>query len=178
MAIPLLDKDFGKLFDRFGHSAFRLETLDHYSVPDEADEYRRFISGEWLPKSTGEEWCQLVGENVQLGRVMERVRVISNPLTSYMKFEIDWRYVYSSAAGERISLLEKSKIPKGLSGIDDYWLFDESVVIWMRYGTNGHFLRAEKETDLEVISRCQQTRTSLLSMATPMRQYLVETRTA
>jgi hypothetical protein len=178
MAIPINHEDFGNLFERFGRRAFRLEKLDRYSVPEEAEDYSRFIAGEPLPNSTGEDWCQFVHEKVRLGRTIQRVHIVSKPLTPYIKFEIDWRYSYSSNAGEDIYLLERAKIPSSLNVAHDFWLFDDQILILMHYDVNGSFCSVERENDPHVISAYREASISILSLATPLRQHIAQARTA
>ena len=170
--------NFSNLFDSFENTAFRLETLDTYSLPDEADDLQRFLSGEPLPLSTNREWCAWIRKNVELGKVIQRVHVVSVPLSPYVKFEINWRYVYNSAAGENIYVIEKSKVPTGIRLLTDYWLFDGRVAVHMRYDSNGRFLGGETDDVERSVSLYRDASISLMSLATPLKQFLAESRAA
>ncbi|MFJ8435307.1 DUF6879 family protein [Kitasatospora sp. NPDC094019] len=41
--------EFGRLFERFHRTAFRLETLDLYDVEEEQEEFAAFLAGEVMP---------------------------------------------------------------------------------------------------------------------------------
>ncbi len=170
--------DFAHLFDSFEHSAFRLENLDTYSALDEADDFQRFLRGEPLPVSTNEEWCDWIRNQTLSGKVIQRVHVISLPLSPYLQFEIDWRYVYNSTAGENIYLLERSKVPRNIQPLTDYWLFDDKVVVNLQYDSNGYFLRGEADDVPQSVSLHREASVSLLSIATPLKQFLAKKRTA
>jgi len=178
MVISNKASDLNDPFDSFEHSAFRLETLPVYSVPEEADDFQRFLSGESLPISMNEEWCDWTRQQTLLGKTLQRVRVISLPLSSYLRFEIDWRYVYSNVAGEEIYLLEKSKIPADMLSLADFWLFDGRVLVRLRYDSNGHFIAEEADIAASSISIYREAATSLLSLGTPLKQFLADIRNA
>src|SRR4051794_34587810 len=100
MAYTISKAKFGHQFESFKRSAFRLESLDHYSVPEEAVDYHRFLRGEELPTSTEDEWAQFVKKSVAQGKFIQRVHVVPAQLTPYLRYEIEWGYLYSSVAGE------------------------------------------------------------------------------
>jgi hypothetical protein len=178
MTTPLTNKEFGDLFDSFGQSAFRLESLDRYTVPAEAVEYRRFLVGELFPVSAEDEWAQLIRKNVHQGKIMQRVHVISMPLTPYLRYEIEWGYVYSSLAGEDIYLIERADVPREILRIPEFWLFDRKTLIVMHYDPIGHFVNAERNDSPEAIAACCQASASLLASATQLKQFLARIRTA
>jgi len=178
MSVPLDIRDFAKLFRNFTRSAFRLETLDVYSVPEEKDSYQRFLRGEAPPASHNEEWCGLIRENIEAGKTMERVHIVPSPLPPYLKFEIDWGYVHGIAAGEKVQLLERTQLPEEMSAMKDFWLFDDDTLVLMRYDEEGRFLGAELEREPKVVAQHVRVRARLLSLSLPLEQYLVKHRTA
>jgi hypothetical protein len=173
MLVNLEIERFSCLFQSFKERAFRLETLDLYSVQEEAENYRRFLKGDRPPASNNEEWCQLIKGNVTAGKVMERIHVVSVPLTPYVKFEIDWGYVHSRAAGEQIRMLDRTRVPKELGSVRDFWLFDEKVLVFMCYQKDGAFVGAEIENDPGVISEHIMIERRLLSLSLPLGEFLL-----
>jgi hypothetical protein len=178
MSVPLDIREFSKFFRHFSRSAFRLETLDSYSVPEEAESYRRFLDGQTPPVSNNEEWCQLIRENFDAGKAMERVHLVSSPLTPYLRFEIDWGYVHSSAAGERIHLLDRTKVSAEIASMKDFWLFDDSILVLMHYDENGSFVGVERENEPRVIAAHVRARALLLSISVPFEQRVAKDRIA
>ncbi|MHB8217078.1 MAG: DUF6879 family protein [Candidatus Sulfotelmatobacter sp.] len=176
MLLPITREEFSRLFNSFENSAFRLETLDRYTVPTEAAEYARFLAGEEIPLSTESEWTKLVKKNASAGRIMRRVHAITAPMTPYLKYEICWGYVYSSIAGEQIYLIDRAKAPT-IAAID-FWLFDQKDLIFMRYDADGRFLGAEKEDSPEILAIYRDASTSLISSATPLRTFLAGMRSS
>ncbi|MEW1550272.1 DUF6879 family protein [Streptomyces tsukubensis] len=142
--------EFEKLFSDFRREAFRLETLDDYSGSSDAEMIRAFLAGEPQPENYNQEWADEVRDNVESGKRMYRVHVLSRPLTDYLRFELGWGYRKNAAAGEEFFILDTTDQPNPLEGVPDFWMFDESSVVSMNYGESGSFLGAESHSDTAV----------------------------
>jgi hypothetical protein len=169
--------EFGELFQTFKTTAFRLESLDAYSVPEEREEFDRFRNGEPLSISQNREWTTFVDSCVRAGKTIQRVHLLPNQLTPYLRFEIDWGYVYSSAAGEDIRLGTRESIDLPEAN-QDFWLFDDQFLVLMRYDNIGAFLGIEQLTAPEDIVRFRRTRDYLLKKSEPLRAYLARQRSS
>ena len=79
-------------FGRFERSAFRVEARDRYDVDNEREEFAAFLEGKSMRPRTAESdpWLALVAAGRAAGRVIERVRIVSEPLTEYTRF--DWPF--------------------------------------------------------------------------------------
>lgn len=174
----LTSQEFGNLFESFGETAFRLETLDVYTVPREAGEYGRFLAGEFLPSTNEHEWAQFVRRSVQQKKSIQRVHAISLPLTPYLKYEIEWGYLYSSLAGEDIFLMDRETMPPSIRAMKDFWLFDKTIMVVMQYDAAGHFLRGELEDSPTAIADGLHAITDLVSRAVPLKSFLAKMRRA
>jgi len=174
MPQPIARPDFSSLFQSFQQEAFRLETLDQYLVPQEEQELSRFFSGEPLPERKNKQWCELIRKNIDRGARMRRVHVLNLPLSPYLKFEIEWGYVFSLAAGEEILIVDRKNLPPQLpdEAAHDFWLFDDRVLVWMRYDEEGRIVALEQDEDPVVISRCRSVKQTLLPIAVPLRDFL------
>ena len=177
MSKKITGEAFGHLFNSFEESAFRLETLDAYSIPQETPEFDRYLRGEQLPTDPNSEWVKLVADRVRLGKIMQRVRVISTPLTPYLRYEIDWGYLYSSIVGEDIRLIERSRLKPDMQAPNDYWLFDRRILIAMQYDSVGHFLFAREEDSADRVQFACDLSDSLLPLAVPLVEFLKQIRT-
>lgn len=170
--------DFEKIFDSFKSSAFRLEALDLYHDTAEASDFVRYLAGEFFPESKNSEWCRWVQEQRTLGKRVQRVHVVSMPLTPYIKFEIDWRYIFNESAGEQIYLLDRSHLLNTRFPLADFWLFDNEVLFQMAYDSEGKFVDAQQDTDKSSILVHQELVRTLLSSSIPLRKFLSDLRTA
>jgi len=178
MKITLTGEEFSGLFESFEHSAFRLEAFDFYSVPEEEIEFRRFLNGEIFPTSPEDEWAQFIRKSVAQGKVVQRVHVVPLPLTPYLKYEIEWGYSYSGVAGEDIYLIDRAGLPREILQTTDFWLFDQTTLVIMRYDSNGRFLHGEREDSPEIIADHCKISASLLSRGMPLKTFLAKTRNA
>jgi hypothetical protein len=123
--------DLAWWLQNFERSAFRLETLPEYNVPQEAKLLARFKRGEPVDLPDDHPWLERVRQHCRSGKVMRRVRVVSHPLTDYLRMEMSW-YRKSVAAGEDIRITETQ-----LTG--DFWLFDDQTVVVLHYDSEGRF---------------------------------------
>ena len=131
--------DLGSLFRSFRSSAFRLECLSAYAVTedDEAQAFDQWLRGE-QPPETEREWPKLVASAVAAGKSMQRVRLVSEPPSQYLRFQMAWGYPANVAAGEDIRMLDHEQ--PGLLKVD-FWLFDDEVAVVLEYDDQGRFLR-------------------------------------
>jgi hypothetical protein len=162
--------ELGRLFETFTASAFRLETLAAYSVPEEAESLRCWREGKPPPAWQKErEWLTLVREATRAGKAMQRVRVVQQPLSDYVRMELDWGYPDNIAAGEEIHILEVKDASGAPDLLDhDYWLFDDRIAVRMDYTVDGSFIRPVAVSDLARYRRC---RAAAMRLAVPFSEY-------
>lgn len=133
--------DFSRQFER---EAFRLETLDHYNIPQAADDFRIFLEGGEQPESfRNSPWVTTVRNATESGKRMYRVHVLSRPLTDYLRYELAWGYHRNAAAGEEFFILDTTGQDDPVAGVPDFWMFDEKTVSVMRYDESGAFMRSD-----------------------------------
>jgi hypothetical protein len=144
----LLDgEDWARYFRDFQRSAFRLETLPQYLVEPERESFARFkATGELPPKGHNEAWHATIRTNLAEGRVMQRVHVLTSPLSDYLRYEFAWGYAGNVAAGEDIRILDLAQAPDPGLPDWDFWLFDETAVVRMNYEADG------TQTDRELLA--------------------------
>lgn len=99
--IPPGAAEFAEKFHQFRYSAFRLETLQSYGNSAEDADFEAFVAGRPRPKNPGhEQWQAMVRATVHAGRIIQRVHVVTEPLSQYMRLELTWGYGLNAAAGE------------------------------------------------------------------------------
>jgi len=135
--VRLEGEAWSRYFQDFHSSAFRLELHPVYTMPGEADELRRFLAGEKPPSDYHYGWLDTVANAATAGKTMRRVRVVTRPLTDYIRYEFEWGFVYNVHAGEDIRVLDLTGRPG--PGLPDYdfWMFDESAVVKLLYRPDG-----------------------------------------
>lgn len=130
-------KSIGELFDTFEHEAFRLETLDDYGKSGNVDAYEAFRAGLPQPPDYNARWVGEVRSHTGKGKRIYRVHVLSRPLTPYLRFELGWGYVKNMTGGEEFFILDTTDKPNPLAGVADFWLFDETTPLVLRYDEAG-----------------------------------------
>jgi hypothetical protein len=142
-------EEFAGLFSRFRSTAVRLETLQRYEVEHEAADFAQFEATGQVPSAgtpDDDEWLRLIADGVAAGKRWERMRVVQQPLSSYLRFEM---HIYGelAAAGERIYIVDLGTDPHLLEELrQDWWLFDDEMLIYLHYDDCGRFLDVEHVT--------------------------------
>ncbi|PZS33205.1 MAG: hypothetical protein DLM58_08180 [Pseudonocardiales bacterium] len=170
--------EFDGLFEQFRDTAFRLETLQWYDVPYEAEMVRRFLAGHPPPSPPHPNyqwWRRLLRAGVAANRQVQRVRMVAEPLTDYLRFEMAWAYPDNVAAGEdiRVIVVNGAEWPNDLPGCGyDFWLFDEGQLATMHYDHRGRFIAIDLLDERSSIEQALQWRDSSLRSAVPFNQYV------
>src|SRR6266487_4240278 len=166
--VPAGSVDWPGLFGRFEHTCFRLETRQRYDEPGEADALRSFLVSQDPASYPGKEaWLAIVRAAVTAGKVMQRVHVVAEPLTDYLRFEIGWKYELNAAAGEDI------RISRAVSALPqtDYWLFDSRALARLRYNAAGRLVSVELDNDPAMVVQAGYWRDVALHLAVPLRNW-------
>ena len=157
-------------FDAFQHTAFRLETRPIYDVASEREEYEGFLATGRLSIPDVDSWLTRVRSFRASGRWIGRVHVLHRPLTDYLRYELAV-YRHTAAAGEDIRILDLTSQPDpGLPG-QDFWLFDETLVVRMDYDDHGAQLGRELLEDTDPAPYAEWQRLAL-ARALPYAEYM------
>lgn len=135
----LNSEELGTYIDeRFTSTLFRLETLDQYTVSAEEKDFDRYMAGEDSPTST---WHEVIRGEVARGLITYRVHVVRSPLTDYLRYECEWGYTTSVAAGERIRIIDTAEQdkPAVVPDDEDFWLIGDDHLLLMHYNPDGTF---------------------------------------
>jgi hypothetical protein len=130
---------FLQLFRDFEHTAYRLEVRTSYGIPEEDEPYRRFLEGDHPGLQWFAPWLSLMGDVTGRGKRVERVRVIDEPPSDYLRFEL-WGTQYNLAAGEDIRYLARDQAAALDLPTYDYWLFDSRILARLQFGEHDRFL--------------------------------------
>ncbi|WP_149183122.1 DUF6879 family protein [Streptomyces sp. TRM49041] len=125
-------------FKTFQIEAWRLETLPQYLVPQEAEEFAAFKAGARFPGPYEDAWTAMVRT-----RNVGRVHIVTRPLTDYLRFEFERYYQHQAPAGEDIRILDITDRPNPLPDVRDFWMFDRSTVVLMKYEADGTQIERE-----------------------------------
>lgn len=128
-------------FNSFRVDALRLESLPLYTIPEEHAALAAQRSGAVPNMSFLDEWLVHLREAIGSGRRHRRVRLVSDPLTDYERFETSFGYSLTARAGEEIRTMNRADAP---SVPADCWVFDGDLVFEMEYDEIGKFNGARR----------------------------------
>lgn len=166
----LAGEDWEAFFDAFHRSAWRLETHPVYTMPFERETFARFLAGEKPTNDHAMEWVEDIRRYRATGRTIGRVRLVAQPLSDYIRYEFDWWYQFSVAAGEDIRILDLTdRANPGLPD-EDFWMMDETHIVQMIYRPDGTQVGREliEDPDIEAFINYRDV---ALNLAVPFRQY-------
>ncbi|MFF2327825.1 MULTISPECIES: DUF6879 family protein [unclassified Streptomyces] len=160
-------KEFGRLFEIFERTAFRLETLSVYSVEEEHEELERFLAGEDMgPDWDDNPWVRSMTDK---GKEVARVHVLRSPLTDYLQYELA-AYPGNITAGETIGIIDQADREVADLPDHDFWLFDDRDVYRMHYTPEGAFVGADL-LPAQYLAEYQDYRDRALAEAVPFADY-------
>lgn len=110
-------------------SLFRFEALQEYLVEGEDLENDSYMK----------EWWDFIQEKTRDGIVMERVRLIREPLTEYTKKELVV-HKKSKSCGDDIRIIDGNNFEKLEIAEKDFWLIDDKIYLDMKYSNTGEYL--------------------------------------
>ncbi len=167
---------FDDHFEQARTSIFRLETLQNYGNSGEDPALAAFLAGQpHLITPAKRAWTALVHDRTAAGCVMQRVHVVTEPITDYLRFELTWGYQPNVEAGEDIGIISVTvgqQWPPELPESTDFWLFDLNVLYALRYDQDGAWLATEEVTDPVAIEQAGIWREAALKRAVPWRSYI------
>ena len=163
----LTETELDELWDGLEREAFRLETLDSYSVPHEADVVRRYFAGEPYDETDfARGWADYVAGMTARGVTYHRVHVVHSPLSEYLRYECEWGYTRYTQRGERAYILDTAEVARPRDVPDyDFWLLDDMHVIRMHYD-DGAFTGAEL-LPAAALEQHRRARDAAIAAATP-----------
>jgi hypothetical protein len=165
-------EQLGQFLTGFEHTAYRLEVLDFYADDSEAPAFAAFTAGQSPDIYPGKRgWLDKVRAATATGRIMQRVHVVTEPLNSYLQFEIGWSYELNEGAGEDIRILPTDHAPIAVKMAGDYWLFDSDTLIRMEYDDRGRLVKLDHISDTDAITTANDIRDAALRHAVPRKQY-------
>jgi hypothetical protein len=142
-------EEWQSYFRDFRYSAFRMEVHQIYTMPFEAETLGNFLAGCSMPDGFNADWHAIIHRHALAGRTFQRTKLVRLPLTEYSRYLFEWCIPGNVAAGEDYRIVDvtdrKPEIP-----LQDFWLFDESVVVHMNYRPDGMQINRELLRDPDI----------------------------
>jgi hypothetical protein len=147
-AIPL-----SELIDSVTSSAAHLEMRDSYTPSDPV--FLAWQSGQvddLAERYRG--WVDLVGTASARGVDFRRARIVSEPITDFIRHEYELASVMNVPAGERVRWLPRTRASDLALPGNDFWLLDGRLVRFGYFTGDGELLGHEVTDDPATVKLC------------------------
>jgi hypothetical protein len=164
------DAEFDNLLKTFERTSDHLETRDAYGTAIELPYMAKWAAGEPDDLAWLQGWCETLKGHVAAGKVVRRARVVSEPLSDYQR----WSYSIAHpmvAAGEDIRWVPRRQVSSIAFPGNDFYLFDDRLVVFLLYAGNGLAVDRLTSTDPADIQLCRSALDAVWPLAVPHRDY-------
>jgi len=165
------------LFAGSNHAALHLEMRDIYAVEDEKQRVAHFQATgsrdltaevQALERSW---WLDLMRNSKARGVSLRRSRIVSEPVTSYIRYEYAGTPL-NILAGEEVRWLPRTNAARLALPGADFWLFHQQRVLFNHFTGDGGWLGNELVTDDAKLARlCSDAFEAVWELATPHGKY-------
>ena len=165
---------FEKLMDAAVHSAVHLEMRDIYEVSqDDADlKHWRATGQRREDPEYWADWTDLIGRAVERGVSVRRARIVSEPVTEYIRFEHAGTGNII-AAGELVHWTPRHRVSAVALPGNDFWLFDQRVVRFGHFSGEGAYVGEEWTADPAAARLCASAFEAVWERGVPHEEYRV-----
>jgi len=153
-------------------SAIHLEMRDVYE-PDDPDWIDWREGRQFDPAERWHEWFSLVCDTTERGVSVRRARIVSEPVTDYVRYEYDVTAGLNLASGEEGRWLPRSRAVGLLVPAVDFWIFDGVTVVVNHFDGYGGNLRHEQLDDADLATRYAAAFGEIWHRATPHEEYVI-----
>ena len=143
---------------------------DSYGMAEEIPHLRKWEAGE--PDDPGwlQPWFDLVRAGTQAGKVFRRACIVSEPISDYQKWALNDTPLFIDA-GKDIRWVPRRRVSTvALSG-NDFWLFDDEVVVFLIFAGSGLVMDRLTTTDRGAIELCRTSFEEVWKLSIPTSEY-------
>ena len=138
--------------------AVHLELRDSYAMANEAERLAAFLATgrrDDDPNAPDRRyWLDLIRSVTQSGRRVRRARIVSEPVTEYIRYE--WAGTQGNIdAGEEVRWLPRRLASAIALPGNDFWLVDDSTVVFSVFTGRGEIAERQLVTDASVLELCR-----------------------
>jgi hypothetical protein len=166
----MTEERFERLLATFEREAVHLEMRDAYGTAVELPHLAKWVAGEpddleWL-----QGWCATLRDGAAHGKSVRRARIVSEPLSDYQQWSFSIAHPMVEA-GEDIRWVTRRLVSSIALPGNDFYLFDDSLVVFLIYAGNGLAADRVRSTDLSDISLCRSAFETVWKLAIPHGDY-------
>ncbi|WP_042421978.1 DUF6879 family protein [Streptacidiphilus anmyonensis] len=174
--MPQKAPTFTELLMSAEHAAVHLEMRDSYAVADEAEDFERWkATGERDCDPTSEywtPWVDLIRRTVSRGVSVRRARIVSEPVSEYVSWLHAGTWI-NIHAGEQVRWLPRARTSSLALPGNDFWLFDQTAVLFNIFDGRGDWVDTEYRTDRGAVDLAHTAFGSVWELATPHEKFAV-----
>ncbi|MYZ39359.1 MULTISPECIES: DUF6879 family protein [unclassified Streptomyces] len=165
---------FDELISRCTRSAVHLEMRDSYAVEYEEGPFADWRAGVRLDPadkaSWWRPWLDLISGTVARGVVVRRARIVSEPVSEYIRYEHSGTFT-NVAAGEQVRWLPRRQASDIALPGNDFWLFDDRWIRWNHFAGDGSSMGGEISDDPAAAKLCAEAFEAVWARGVPHDQY-------
>jgi hypothetical protein len=171
---PIPEEERDRFLTTFTYEAVHVEMRDVYATDVEKDRFATWRRGEPLDPASEAEWWspwfELMRRNNEAGKTLKRLRIVSEPVSEYIRFEwLDAAQLVAS--GEDVRWLPRRNTSTLLLPGNDFWMFDRQTVAFTHFSGDGHVLDHEVTTDASTVQKCVTAFEAAWMIAIPHNEY-------
>ncbi|WP_280723139.1 DUF6879 family protein [Kitasatospora sp. MAA4] len=117
------------------------------------------------------EWPGLLAEAISRGVVFRRARIVSEPISDYVRFEHEITSGLNIAAGEDVRWLSRRRATDLALPGNDFWLFDDRLLLVNHFDGSGEPTAPELTDDKAVVQLCSTAFEAVWGRAVPHEEY-------
>ncbi len=158
------------LLASFQREALHLEMRDSYGTAAELPHLAKWEAGEPDDTDWLQPWFDTVRSGVHAGKIFRRLRIVSEPVSDYQKWVLRDSHLFVEA-GEDIRWLPRSRVSTVALPGNDFWLFDDQVVVFLIFAPSGQVVDRQKTTDRTAVELCRAAFETAWKLSIPDSEY-------
>ncbi|MEU9570911.1 DUF6879 family protein [Streptomyces massasporeus] len=166
-------EEFGRLFETFAHTAWRLETRGGYASDREDPTYTEFVETGVITPDYDDEWSRNIRAQTAAGKTIGRVRIVDQPPTAGQLFLLT-DAPRNAAAGEDMRYLWRRDAEARHLPTEDFWIFDSQLVARLNFDDDDVLLDVEVITEPAEVLRYCQVRDAAMHQAVPYEAFAAQ----
>ncbi|MFC8271147.1 DUF6879 family protein [Streptomyces roseolus] len=171
--MPSSVPSFAELLGRCERSAVHLEMRDSYASTDRFEAWKRGERIDWDDRASWwHPYDQLIADTVARGVSIRRARIVSEPVTEYIRWE---HYVTHAnvTAGEDVRWLPRRRATDIALPGNDFWLFDGELLRVHHFSGDGAVVEDEITDDPATVKLCASAFEAVWDRAVPHHLYAI-----
>lgn len=143
---------FAELISKTEHSAVHLEMRDIYTPNGPV--FVDWQAGVPIEYERHTDWVDLVQSAITRGVDWRRARIVSEPVTDFIRYEWETTTIVNVPAGEKVRWLPRSQASDLLLPGNDFWVFDDRLVRFTSFQGDGSWGPHTFSEQTGLVQRC------------------------